>query len=672
MADDIETFVPRQRLQQERARQQEAQRVREAQQGLGGIGGLGGMEGPAGDGAPGGAPGAPPSPEEQEAMMQQMGAYLEMLEKEQPEQFAKIMGELMSQQQQPPDGADGEGGASGLSDELLQELMRGGAGMAGADGDPGAGPLNMPSKKGGMRMGKAGLEEEHAGVDITPLPGFVMKTTRLSDGRKVFINICQSCELQAPSLKKKLDDEGNEQEGTNIPLSLGPAAEDVDKAGAVAVVYDCIVNTKVIDDADADATGQFRNFICELALNYVEQKFKQPLNHRYKLPKLKYKGDKCRPQRVRASVAPTIQEVGAEGAEAAPPMPGQPQRRQQGGRGAGAKPTKPKRRAPTTQQYVKTMLLCNDGDGSPDRPLDEEVKPAVEGGAVHLPVAELTPAAAAARRDTWPAQLVFRADFSGAEVPLTAAEVKVEVNAELLSVSAPGFHVCDLFLPYPVRDAEASASFDTERGALAVVAPVDAEVATVGAGPDLGSAQWVLASALSEGSGDRESKKKKEEAEAEKPQSAAEKFHLQVPKATEDAECSKDHFENEVFPEDRFHSQDVMSQQILANRKKEREDKNRKADEERRERHRAAGRTDEQYDDTFVMEETCIGADGKEETKFVDLRPKEEPAPSLVEAVTEEEKSAAAAAKAVADIWARDTKQDVALSSSGLAFELLD
>ena len=266
---------------------------------------------------------------------------------------------------------------------------------------------------------------------------------------------------------------------------------------------------------------------------------------------------------------------------------------------------------------------------------------------------------------------MFRADFSSAEHPLSAAEVKVEVNAELLSVSAPGFHVCDLFLPYPVRDGEASASFDAERGALAVVAPVDVEVASVGGGPDVGSAQWVLASALSEGSSDRESKVSATKATA--PQSAAEKFHLQVPKAApEDAESSKDHFENEVFPEDRFHSQDVMSQQILANRKKEREEKARKSEEERRARHRAAGRTDEQYDDTFVMEETCINADGQEETKFVDLRPKEEPAPSLVDAVTEEEKAAATAAKAVADIWARDNKQEVALSSSGLAFELLD
>ena len=36
--------------------------------------------------------------------------------------------------------------------------------------------------------------------------------------------------------------------------------------------------------------------------------------------------------------------------------------------------------------------------------------------------------------------------------------------------------------------------------------------------------------------------------------------------------------------EDRFHSQDVMSQQILANRKKEREEKARKSEEERRAR----------------------------------------------------------------------------------------
>ena len=39
---------------------------------------------------------------------------------------------------------------------------------------------------------------------------------------------------------------------------------------------------------------------------------------------------------------------------------------------------------------------------------------------------------------------------------------------------------------------------------------------------------------------------------------------------------------------------------------------------------------------------------------------------------TEEQKAAAKAAKAAADTWARETKQTVQLTSSSLAFELLD
>ena len=710
---DIEDFVPRQRLQQEQERQRAEQEQWAQQQGLGAMGGmLGGGAASAGAagisemGGMGGAGGAEPSPEDKEAMMEQMGAYLEVMEKENPEQFKVIMAQLMAGAAagagaggggEGGEGGEGEDGVGGLSDSALQDLMRQAAAAGGEGGDPGsnAGPLNMPGAKGGkgMRMGAAGLEEEHKGANVTPLAGFVMKTKRDSDGRKVFINVCHSPDLQAPSLKKKLDAEGNEQEGTNIPLALGPVAEDVDKAGVLSLVYDCIVNTKVIEDAEADATGQFRNFICELCLNYVEQKFKQPLDHRYKLPKLKYKGETLRVQRVRAQVAPTIQDVsGGEGDDPMAAIRDGATAGGAGGRGVGAKPPKPARRAPVTRQYVKTQLLCNDGDGAPDRPLDDGTKPAVEGGAVHLPASEAGGGGGGGsgggsvpeRTAAWPAQLVFRADFSGAEHPLTAAEVSVTVTPELLCVGAPGFHVCEVFLPFPVRDAGAVATFDAERGALAVVVSTDPSVAFLGASqPDPGSSQWVLASALSEGAADRESSSRQGEgAGGKKPPTAAEQFHLQVPTdaATLNEETSKNHFEDEEFPEDRFHSQDVMSQQILQQRKKEKADKTRKSDDERRERHRKAGRTDEDYDNTFVMEETSINpSTGEEETTFVDMRPKGPEVPSLTVPVTEQEISASVAAKAVADLWAKDhgskagdTTGSVALASSGLAFELLD
>jgi hypothetical protein len=46
----------------------------------------------------------------------------------------------------------------------------------------------------------------------------------------------------------------------------------VTPTGESSVVYDCIVNPKVIADSQNDPTGNYRNFLCELALQYVEQK----------------------------------------------------------------------------------------------------------------------------------------------------------------------------------------------------------------------------------------------------------------------------------------------------------------------------------------------------------------------------------------------------------------
>ena len=54
---------------------------------------------------------------------------------------------------------------------------------------------------------------QHKGVTITPEPGFAIKTKVLPAGVKLFINICTHEEIEAPSLKKKLNDDGESVEG---------------------------------------------------------------------------------------------------------------------------------------------------------------------------------------------------------------------------------------------------------------------------------------------------------------------------------------------------------------------------------------------------------------------------------------------------------------------------
>ena len=75
-------------------------------------------------------------------------------------------------------------------------------------------------------------------IDVKP--AFVIKTKDMNPmenhgtsagSNKVFINVCKSNEIANFSKKVKLDENGNEQEGINIPLSLGLPHPVVDKSG---------------------------------------------------------------------------------------------------------------------------------------------------------------------------------------------------------------------------------------------------------------------------------------------------------------------------------------------------------------------------------------------------------------------------------------------------------
>ncbi|TYZ60398.1 hypothetical protein PybrP1_006124, partial [[Pythium] brassicae (nom. inval.)] len=128
----------------------------------------------------------------------------------------------------------------------------------------------------------AALFEALGRVYIDVLPGFVMKTRELQSSRK----------------------------GLHVPLSLGAPHEVTDKKGAAALAFDVAVNTQVVDDCRKDSTGAFRNFVCELAIEYIDQKFKIQLDARYKLPRLSYRGELPPPQHyIRKTQTPIIQEV---------------------------------------------------------------------------------------------------------------------------------------------------------------------------------------------------------------------------------------------------------------------------------------------------------------------------------------------------------------------------
>ena len=160
------------------------------------------------------------------------------------------------------------------------------ASKSGADLDS----INLPSNLGGKKIGEKGVEPVMKGIDITPLPGFTIKTKRENTYDKVFINVCIHEELAKPGLKKRLDENGEEVEGVNIPMSVGPARKSNDKEGKECTVYDIIVNPDVIEEANTHITGKYKDFVCQLSMQSLEQKYKENISHQYKLPKLKYLG----------------------------------------------------------------------------------------------------------------------------------------------------------------------------------------------------------------------------------------------------------------------------------------------------------------------------------------------------------------------------------------------
>ena len=130
---------------------------------------------------------------------------------------------------------------------------------------------------------------------------------------KVFINMAEHEAVDEPGLKKKLDDNGEEVEGMNIPMSVGAPVWSEDKKGAKCLVYDIIVNPVVIKESSADKTGKYRDFICQLGMQYLEQKYKEELDKRYKLPKLKYMGETIASQMIQDRKSmPKIQEVNSK------------------------------------------------------------------------------------------------------------------------------------------------------------------------------------------------------------------------------------------------------------------------------------------------------------------------------------------------------------------------
>lgn len=141
-------------------------------------------------------------------------------------------------------------------------------------------------------------------------------------GRKVFINICSSEKVQPPeswedgvmpdSVRNSLnnmEELGNSQDvqALRIPLSLSEQRNDYDKHGQECTVFDCVFADKVIKEATS--FRPMKVFVIECAMGWIQHKCKVQLDPKFKLPKLKYKGDVIQEHRVRKQHKSLVTEV---------------------------------------------------------------------------------------------------------------------------------------------------------------------------------------------------------------------------------------------------------------------------------------------------------------------------------------------------------------------------
>jgi hypothetical protein len=511
--------------------------------------------------------------QQEELMMKAYADYLDDLKEKSPKEYKKVVDDMMA--------AAKGGNLDGLKTP---------AGLIGKDGkskDTDA----IPSR------------------EITPKPGFVVKTKKLNGSdqdSKVFINICTHKAIKNFSKRVQLMEDGTEQEGLSVPCSVGPPRGETDKAGKPAVVFDVIVNPQVVKDAKDDLTGSTRHWLIEIAMDRIDNKYSTQLDRRYKLPKARYKG-KAAVQRIRTVEKPKIEAVTLDDGTSNPTK-NRPTSKK-------SKPTKkkslPLEYCKYTLSYSDTMSAATITTTSPgEETKDDRWSVCPVPGEGSLP----NPCASDLDLDIIPAQLrlsipvprlatVRGLEGSAPTNKVPADRVDVQVSPWMVVVKAESYHAVEVLLPYPVfcevgedrahtdtkqapmgdggnegnegkegkEGNEGQGSFmdcvfDCETRTLHLILTVDTtaldfdpvpqqgEMTSNHVGPDPGSRPWLLSQAINDRS--RPAAAPREEADD----------NAYDPRAVGD---------DDVFPEDAFHNMDAMSQHFnmqKAQGRKEKED----------------------------------------------------------------------------------------------------
>ncbi len=405
------------------------------------------------------------------------------------------------------------------------------------------------------------------GVEVMPTPGFVLKTQKLSDGTKVFVNICSSALLPIPALKKRLDKEGNEIEGISMPLSIGPPREVVDKSGKPCIAYDAVCSPIVLEEANTDKTGAQRDELCQLILNRIEVKYAEALNPQYKLPRASYIGTVV-PQRVRdTSKDPIIEEIAAAPVKGSggPDDPGIQNTNSDLPRECSSQPL------PSIDTPPPPSICCK---------ISYKLNGIWKYRRQDITSLSLDDTAEHSRQD-WPSSMELGLVGLSPQDCTFENMDKFQVNVSPFEacIDIAGYSVVSVLFPYVTLPETAVCEMYPHDQLLVLRVHVD--MSPLDAGPDPGSRPWRLSQALSGRS------------VGKAPRQAADNSSKQPRQLEKKSICddgSDDSFhghglnlgrrggedlglENQKLPEDKFHKTDALSQYILQQRDEQQNNK---------------------------------------------------------------------------------------------------
>ncbi|XP_018324059.1 protein kintoun [Agrilus planipennis] len=292
--------------------------------------------------------------------------------------------------------------------------------------------------------------EKQRGVDVTflkPNAGYVLKTS--ADGeKKVFVNICSNDLIKKPTSNPSVED-GSRGYQWQVPHSLTPPRDDVDKQGKLCKVYDFVCHPSTLELAQKTKT--FKDMLNNMACETIESNFNVKLDRKnLKFPKMQYKG---RPYSAVMRKPSNSSSVNPEDREFMDKLFSD-----------GGCPYKP----PSAETKPKTINIPNNN-------LQNQSKYTIPKYNIkhrsHIELEQFIEHKTAKMNSAIPKELVVEIIL-----PLlkSASDVVLDVNEKSLQLISekPAKYKLDLNLPYEVVESLGNAKFEKDKKKLIVTLPV--------------------------------------------------------------------------------------------------------------------------------------------------------------------------------------------------------